>query len=553
MSQRPGLLGKAMRWGWFSLLVLGAFGFLASGLSQPHSHEPTPPPTVPDETLAAAVERLDLARQAALDEAGLPSAAAADWLTVCRRISLALVGNQLSLGEIRALERLPIEEREVTHVEQLLQQSRFHHYWGERWTRFLVGTDFGDLVTFRRRRFRVWLAEVFSNPQMKYDAMVRALVTAEGLWTDRPEVNFLTATLDSNDGQPDPVRLAARTSRAFLSLRIDCLQCHDDFLGNVGLGDPDQPRGGLQSDFHTLAAFYSSATASPLQGVRSGQVDYRYQYLHADQEVSVEPAVPYAPELLPATGDPRERLAAWITHPENRQAARAAVSHVWALMFGRPMGEAVDNLPLGHPVHPMLEVLADDFVQHDFDLRRLIRLIAGSAAFRADSRADFEITPHHEQRFAVFPLIRLRPEQVAGSVLQACRLKKTDRDSALLLQLYEVIGTDQFVADYGDIGEDEFTTDAVTVTQRLLMMNGGMLKEMIEFNPFLNAASHIAMFADDDSQAVEVLYLSTLNRYPTAAESAHFVERIQTAENRHQALEDLAWVLLNSSELAWNH
>ena len=34
----------------------------------------------------------------------------------------------------------------------------------------------------------------------------------EGLWTDRPEVNFYTATFDSNDGNADPIRLAARTA-----------------------------------------------------------------------------------------------------------------------------------------------------------------------------------------------------------------------------------------------------------------------------------------------------------------------------------------------------
>ena len=96
-----------------------------------------------------------------------------------------------------------------------------------------------------------------------YDQIVRDLITAEGLWTDRPEVNFLTVTFDSNDGNPDPIRLAARTSRAFLGLRIDCLQCHNDFLGNVNLGDSDSIREGMQSDFHQLAAFYTAAGRRP--------------------------------------------------------------------------------------------------------------------------------------------------------------------------------------------------------------------------------------------------------------------------------------------------
>ncbi len=53
--------------------------------------------------------------------------------------------------------------------------------------------------------------------------------------------------------------------------------------------------------------------------------------------------------------------------------------------------------------------------------------------------------------------------------------------------------------------------------------------------------------------AVETAYLCALNRYPTEAEKCHFVERIDSASDRSEAIEDLIWVLVNSSELAWNH
>jgi hypothetical protein len=549
MSRVKSLLLAVTRWGWFALLALIAFGYLASGLSQ---RQPQNQAIVSNDGISSTVNVINQHRSDVLDVDGLDSAPMADWMTVCRRLSLALVGNQLSLEEIRELVQLPEFDREATHLTNLLGDSRFHHYWAERWTRFLVGTDEGEFIVFRRRRFRVWLAEVFAENR-PYDQLVRDLVTAEGLWTDEPEVNFLTATFDSNGGQPDPIRLAARTSRAFLGLRIDCLQCHSDFLGNVSLGDIDDPREGLQSDFHQLAAFFTSAKTSGLQGVQSGDVDYQYKYLNAEQEVTVEPAVPYSPELLSPAGNARERLADWITHPENKQAARAAVSHVWALLFGRPSGEAVDNLPLDQETSPILSALADDFVEHGFNVRRLIRLIAGSEAFRADSRADFPITEAHEQSHAVFPLVRLRPEQVAGSVIQASRIKRTDRESSFLLQLITLIGNNEFVQQYGDVGEDEFTTDAVTVTQRLLMMNGKMTREMVEPNPVLNASAHIGMFSKDNPHTVETIYLCALNRYPTEAETKHFARRLDEAKDPGKAREDIVWILMNSSELAWNH
>ena len=567
MNELQSKAGAALRWGWFGFLVLLAFAYLVAGLSEPKQEVPTPNTLnagtadgAPQSTLVSSPDRDDLSASLktiddawarSLETQKISAADQADWLTVSRRISLAMVGAGLSLEEIRELEQIPESQRAQAHTEKLLHDSRFHHYWAERWARFLVGTDEGQFLLYRRRRFRIWLAEVIAA-DWRYDRIVKSLITSEGLWTDSPQVNFLTATFDSNDGQPDPVRLAARTSRAFLGMRIDCLQCHNDFLGNVNLGDVDQPREGMQTDFHQLAAFFTSAKTG-LQGVKDDQPDYMYKYLDADEEASVEPQVPYAPELLSNEGDSRDQLADWITHPKNRQAGRSAVSHMWALMFGRPAGEAVDNLPLDEPSTPVLEALTDDFIENGYDIRRLIRLIAGSKAFGVDSRADFQITNDHEDACAVFPLVRLRPEQMAGAIFQSARIKTVDRDSSFISQLQQFGSVNDFVKRYGDMGEDEFSKDSVTISQRLVMLNGNMLREMVKENPFLNASSHINMFAKDDSHAIDTVYLCALNRYPSKEEKQHFTVRLSESKKRDRALIDLFWVLLNSAEFAWNH
>ena len=89
--------------------------------------------------------------------------------------------------------------------------------------------------------------------------------------------------------------------------------------------------------------------------------------------------------------------------------------------------------------------------------------------------------------------------------------------------------------------------------QRLLMMNGNMLGELVNSNPVLNTSAHVGMFAEDNARAVETIYLCALNRTPTAEEKEHFVQRLDEADNRNEAIEDLLWILLNSSEFAWNH
>lgn len=534
-----------------------------------------------DASVERAIGRLNAAMESTWAEAGIEVADEADWMTIARRLSLALVGSGLPLEEIRALQALPPEQRLDYQLERLLRDARHHDYWAERWTRAVVGSTEGPFITYRRRRFRLWLSDQIASNR-RLDALVRQMVTGRGLPTDRPEVNFLTVTMDSDEqGRPDPVRLAARTSRAFLGLRIDCLQCHHDFLGNVSLGDAGELREGTQQDFHALAAFYAPAAFHGLQGIRDDDRQYQYQYLNADEEVVVEPAVPFHQHLLPPDGDTRQRLAAWLTHRENHQFAYAMANRIWALMFGRSLTPTVDDLRLDQPPHPALKVLATELVDSGFDMRHVIRIIVGSRPFRLASEADFEITPAHETHWSVFPLVRLRPEQVAASVIQAARVKTIDRDSSLVIQLQKFGAVNDFVTRYGDIGEDEFEQESITITQRLLMLNGELVREYGESNPLLNSTSHINLFSRSDAEAIENIYLCVLNRFPDPEEVAIYTDRLnlagaaanesddaersaakpakvglfnrQASRQREQALEDLFWVLTNSSEFSWNH
>src|SRR5262249_48076232 len=152
--------------------------------------------------------------------------------------------------------------------------------------------------------------------------------------------------------------------------------------------------------------------------------------------------------------------------------------------------EPVDDLFAAGDVPAVLKDLAADFAHHGYDLRRLIKVIAATEVFRLDSAADHEITDAHEKTWAVFPLTRLRPEQVVGSVLQAASLETVDEESHILVQLAFTLGEKDFVKRYGDSGEDEFEARGGTIPQRLLMMNGQIVKEKTK-EGLLNAATRI--------------------------------------------------------------
>jgi hypothetical protein len=204
---------------------------------------------------------------------------------------------------------------------------------------------------------------------------------------------------------------------------------------------------------------------------------------------------------------------------------------------------------------PGLETLAGDFVKHGYDIQRLIRVIAASDPFQRDSRAEFEVTIDHENAWAVFPLTRLRPEQVAGAMLQSASLSTIDADSHIIKLLTRFGQENDFVKRYGDMGENEFQDRGGTIPQRLIMLNGELVEERIKPNPVTNASTRIARLAPSDQKAVETAYLAILTRLPDPDESSYFTQQLDGVhgDERERRLADLYWTLLNSSEFSWNH
>ena len=523
----------------------------ADRVRQPKSFNPDSPG---QQDIARVARSVDAAFVAGWEHSGLTiqTADRADDLTIARRLSLGLTGTLPSLQEIREFEGQQPGHQIHWWVSHLLEDRRTSNQLAERLARAFVGVEDGPFLVFRRHRFTKWLSDKLDENE-RYDLIVRELLTERGLWTDTPAVNFYTKTI-ADSGVPDPILLAGRTSRAMLGMRIDCLQCHDDFLGTINLGSEEDPAGGLQTDFHSLAAFFANANISLLGITEGGDRDYAYQLLHEDKDTVIQPSVPFHRELVDGSEASRtHRLAKWVTHRENRPFARAAVNRVWAIMCGKPMVEPVDDIPLVGPFPPAMEVLVDDFVAHDFNLHRLIRVIAESATFQRDSEADFEITAEHDSNWMVFPLVRLRPDQVAGAVIQSTSLTTIDATAHIIQQLAKFGQQNEFVKRYGDAGEDEFQARGETVTQRLLMLNGEMIKERLQSG--LNSPRYLGALSPDVDKTIETVFLVTLTRRPTEQERAYFAARLDglTGEAYSEQVQDLYWTLINSIEFVWNH
>jgi hypothetical protein len=531
-----------------ALAVIGVTGLAMQG--GPVSRVDQPPQPVIASDLSTTLEAVNGELHRLWTKQGLTPAVPADDLAVLRRLTLALFGTGPSLEEIRRFQADSQPQKIERWTAEFLNDVRFADYFAERLARALVGVEQGQFILFRRDRFKSWLSEQI-HKRRPYDEIVRDMIASNGVWTDKAQVNFLSASYANDDF--DENKLAGRTVRAFLGQRIDCAQCHDHPFTHW-----------KQNEFEGLAACYGQTRVSLVGIDDNPELQYKVEDRKTLEERAVTPAVPFGPDWFPGEGSPRTRLAAWVTDPGNKRFERAIANRVWGLLFGKPYYTIsnVDDLPDPDDATTadetrMLDLLGADFRAHDCDLHRLIQAITASQAFRVDSRFDGlseSDLARAECLWAVFPLVRMRPEQVVGSMLQASSIKTIDQNSHLFTRFLKYFRERDFVEDFGDPGENELGDRTGTIPQALLRMNGELSQELSKATPF-NAASRIAGMTETPEKCVELCYLVCLCRLPTAEEREHFAKQIpaERGSARHEAVADLFWTLFNSPEFSWNH
>jgi hypothetical protein len=509
---------------------------------------------------AALVGAIDRAVAARWQAAGVEPATPADELTVLRRAWLALAGTIPSLEEIRRFEADAAPNRLDRWITGLLAERRSAEYLAGRWVRVLTGSENGPFLVFRRDRFTAWLADAI-HANRPLDEIVTALVSARGLWTDTPAVNFVTQA--QANGALDADVLAARVARCFLGQRIDCAQCHDHPFAPV-----------TQPQFEGLAAHFAQARITGLGLEDDPRRVHRIDVPPPEPDVdggmaagmamvpqvrNVPPRVPFGAAWVPPQGTHRQRLAGWLVHPDNRRFDRALANRVWLFVFGRPWHEPVDDLP-----DPAAEVAVDDPVDvvaaalrdHGRDLRRVLLALTATRLFRLESRHPLRDDPDTcslvDAAWGAFPLTPLHPEQLIAGLSQATSLHTIDTEAHLLPRTVRFFRTLDFVRDYGRPEERGDGAVVATVPQSLLRMNGRLTRELTEANAF-TAAGRIAGMAPDEDTAVELVYLLALTRRPDAEERSTMRSVIDLATTRGRGLEDVCWALVNAAEFAWNH
>ncbi len=488
---------------------------------------------------ATAANGIDLAVRAALQKHGLQPANPCSDEVFLRRVYLDVIGTLPEPRETMAFLDDTRPGKRALLIDALLARPEFADYWALRWCDVLrVKAEFPiNLWPNATQAYHHWIREAIRT-NMPYDQFVRAMLTSTGSNFRVPPVNFMRAV----QGR-EPAALAAATALTFMGTRLDTW--------------PEAKRAGMTA-FFSRVAFKST-------------LEWKEEIVCLDP-AATEPVKAMLPDgtpvTIPAGQDPRVVFADWLLKPGNPWFAKNVANRLWAWLLGRGIINEVDDIrPDNPPSNPeLLAYLEKELVTAKYDLRHLYRLILNSQTYQQSSIPQGN-KPEAEALFACYPVRRLDaevlvdaltwiggpPEQYESAVPEPYTFVPGYERT---IKLADGSITSPFLEMFGRPPRDTgLVAERITEpneAQALHLLNSSHVRAKIEQSPRLQAIARAA--GGDPPRVIRGVYLTVLSRLPTPAELAAVEQYAKTPGlTPKQALDDLAWALVNSKEFLYRH
>ncbi len=471
-----------------------------------------------------------------------PSPPAVDEVFL-RRVYLDVLGILPSVAETRAFLADASPDKRSRLIDALLSRPEFTDLWSMKWAEMLRIESSSKRLSFKAMHlYNEWLRGAI-RANMPMDRMVRELLTGEGGNFRNPAVNFYLV-------ETSPTQMAENVAQVFLGVRIQCAQCHNHPFERW-----------TQDDYYSFAAFFAQigrkTTDDPRESVVFNSGGGEVSHLRTGGVMS--------PKFLgggvaDVNGrDRRAALAEWLTSPQNPYFAACFADRVWAHFMGRGLIDPPDDVRVSNPPsHPALRAqLARRFVETGYDLRDLVRVICNSHTYQASSQA----LPSNETDQRNFS--HARPRRLPAEVLldAVCTVTQSAEKFADLplgaraVQVADAQSGSYFLSAFGRPQRLSACTcerrDEPTLSQALHLINGATLSAKIA-DPNGRLARLVSAQTPPEG-VIEEWYLAALCRWPTDAERAALLAAYRDAVEPRQALEDIAWAVLNSREFVFNH
>jgi hypothetical protein len=473
----------------------------------------------------------------------LPSGLAGDAEFV-RRLYLDLTGLPPTSEQTRAFldDRRDTRVKRDELIDRLVGSAEYVEHWTNKWADLLqVNAKFlGEQGSWA---FRNWIRQAVAA-NMPYDEFVYNVLTASGSNLENPPASYYKIHREAD-------AVMENTTQLFLGVRFNCNKCHDHPFERW-----------TQSQHWELAAYFAkiarkedpqfagkkiggSAVDQPVSLVEVIYDGTAGEVRHPNTNAVQSPSFPYQEEMAGGeAGSPRERFARWATSPANEYFAKSYVNRIWSYLLGVGFIEPVDDIRAGNPpTNPeLLERLSREFMDRDFDVQHLVRLICKSRVYQhsiTTNRWNEDDQTNYSHAIAR----RLPAEVLYDAVYQATGAVRKlpgmpagaraaqQRDSTVNLP-------DGFLDLFGRPPRESACecerSGGMMLGQALNLINGPTIAQAIADST--NGIAKLVAAEKDDAKVVEEIFYRVLSRPPTAKETEHSIAALRAKDDAHEKL-----------------
>ncbi len=493
-----------------------------------------------------------------LKRIGIPPSPVCDDATFLRRVSLDIAGRLPTAEEaVSFLASHDADKREKA-IEALLTSPDYADYFANKWTALLKNKrdDAADITA--NFAFHAWMRDSLLENK-RYDEIVRQILAATGTIVANPAVAWYKRVKEPNQQIEDVAQL-------FLGVRMQCAQCHHHPFERWS-----------QHDYYSLAAFFSQVGRKPTAIAGEDLIFHKRGVAQFENKKTRQPVRPAAlgqatQDILPDE-DPRLRLADWMSDKSNPFFAKALVNRYWKHFFKRGLVEPEDDIrDTNPPTNPeLLDALAKHFMDSNFDLRALVRVITQSRTYQLSAMPN-EHNAVDRQNFSHYYPKRMQAEvlldaidQVSGSRSDFADLPPGTRAISLPDNSYN--RASPFLKVFGrpegtSVCECE-RVQSSSLAQSLHLMNATDVKAKLAAKD--GRAERLSKVELSDPARIRELYLAAFAREPDEEELRVAVTHLSkpradaagklldATTAKRQAFEDLIWALVNTKEFLFNH
>ena len=441
-----------------------------------------------------------------------------------RRVFIDLTGLPPTTDQIRSFleNEQPSRQKRSVLIDSLIGSKEYVEHWTNKWA---------DLLQVNRKflgeegsiALRNWIKHSIATNK-PYDQMAHEVLTASGSTIDNPPAAYYKVLRD-------PASLMENTTHLFLAVRFNCNKCHDHPFERW-----------TQDQYYDLAAYFAQIGrkedpsfagkkiggtavegAKPLVEVifdsGSGEVT------HDRTGEITSPSFPYEhADELPDSASRRDQVAHWITSPENQYFARSYVNRLWGYLFGPGIIEPIDDIRAGNPPSnpELLNALTKDFLDGDFDVQHMLRVICNSRTYQHAVSANewneddvinySHSLPRRLPAEVLFDAIHL----ATGSQLKIPGVPVGFRAAELPDAGIRVPFLDDFGRPVRESACECERTTGMVLGPVMKLVNGPTVANAIA-DPE-NALTRLESEIKDDKLLVDEIFLRFLARYPTRKE-----------------------------------